>query len=425
MDSRRDRRARPLLALWLALLAAITFAPVRGNAQRAARKMSEQDIISLLNGHVSSADVAVQAQKSGIAFPVTAAAESHIRAAGGSDDLIRVLKGLAPGVGGDHTTPAPPAAAAVLMVQSSPGQCEVYVDDERVGATSQQGRLRLSHITPGSHKVRVSLNGYQDYEQDVAVSNGGTAQVSAQLQRVAVAPPQPPQPEPGPGPSPNVNSGQPGYLGVLPMEQQPAGARGVVISGANPGGPAEQAGIKTYDVILAIDGRQVATPQMLAQAMMGRHAGEVVQVTWYNGSTTVTRPVRLTAGGQQQEQQEQQEQQGGRGQRQSQNNVRRGGFVTFRVAHDHGQSGQTYCVGVMAVGNGMIVYKSDNGVHTFEIPLDTIKEARRNPLYLVGYGAFHIKTKHGTNYNFVALNGMGQYQSPDAVLTAIDNAMGR
>jgi hypothetical protein len=105
--------------------------------------------------------------------------------------------------------------------------------------------------------------------------------------------------------------------------------------------------------------------------------------------------------------------------------MRQTGFVSFPVAHDHGRSGQDYCVGVMAIGNGMIYFKSTNGVHNFEIPLNTIREARRNGVYLVGYGAFHIRTKKGTNYNFVALNQQGQYQPPDAVLTAIDNAMGQ
>jgi hypothetical protein len=101
------------------------------------------------------------------------------------------------------------------------------------------------------------------------------------------------------------------------------------------------------------------------------------------------------------------------------------GFVSFTVAHDHGKSGQDYCVGVMSIGNGLIHYKSTNGVHTFEIPLDAVREARKNAVYLMAIGAFHIRLKKGTNYNFVVLNQQGQYQPPDPILTAIDNAMGR
>jgi hypothetical protein len=79
----------------------------------------------------------------------------------------------------------------------------------------------------------------------------------------------------------------------------------------------------------------------------------------------------------------------------------------------------------MSNSNGLICYKADNGVHVFEIPLKSVKEVRRNAVYLVGYGAFHIPLKRGNiNYNFAALNPQGQPEPPDAILTAIDNAMG-
>jgi hypothetical protein len=80
------------------------------------------------------------------------------------------------------------------------------------------------------------------------------------------------------------------------------------------------------------------------------------------------------------------------------------GFVSFIVAHDHGQNGQNYCVGVMSIGNGMIYYKSNNGMHTYETPLNAVREARRNAVYLAAVGGFHIKLNKGTNFNFVALN---------------------
>ena len=79
----------------------------------------------------------------------------------------------------------------------------------------------------------------------------------------------------------------------------------------------------------------------------------------------------------------------------------------------------------------MIYYKGTNssagpsGVHNYEIPLDSVKEAHRNAVYLVAIGAFHIRTKRGSNYNFVLLNAQGQYQPPDSVLDAIDNAQGK
>jgi hypothetical protein len=45
--------------------------------------------------------------------------------------------------------------------------------------------------------------------------------------------------------------------------------------------------------------------------------------------------------------------------------------------------------------------------------------------YLANLNAFHIRLVEGTIYNFVALDSHGQYQPPDAVLAAIDRAMGK
>jgi hypothetical protein len=418
----RGKRIPKVLALLLALIAAIALIPLLGSAQKAAKKLTKQDVIDLLTGDVPSDQVTQEARKAGISFQVTASAAKEIRDAGGTDDLIHVLQTLAPRAPAapastSHTTPA--KSPPVLVIESNPGQSQVYIDDEPVGSTSQQGRLKLTRLAAGDHRVRVSLSGYEDHEETVTLTAGETTTVAVPLQRPAAAqvssPPQRPQTEE----TPTANPGQAGYLGVLPMEQQPAGARGVVISGVAPGGPADQAGLKAYDTILAVNGRQVTTPEALRAALGSHQSGEVVQVTWYNGSRNVTQQIRLVAAP-------------APGQAAAQpspppslTNMPQNGFVSFRVAHDHGQNGQSYCVGVMSIGNGMIYYKSDNGIHVFEILLNTVKEAKRNTVYLVGYEAFHIRTKKGTNYNFAALNQQGQHQPPDAVLIAIDNAMGR
>jgi hypothetical protein len=413
-----------IFGLLLVLVAVIAFNPTVGNSQK--KKLSKQDVMDLLTGDVSSEQVADEARKSGISFQVTSAVENDIRGAGGTDELIRVLRSLAPRTSNVPSTPSRPVPSPattsppVLMIESNPGQSQVYIDDEPVGSTSQQGRLKLTRIAPGDHRVRISLSGYQDHEETISLTQGGTTTVAATLQqRAAPAPPTYTPTQPPPTQEPQVTStGQPGYLGVQ-ATQQPAGAHGVVISGITPGGPADQVGMKTYDSILAINGRAVTTAEELRSTLASHQAGEVVRITWYNGSTNVTRQVRLAAAP---------------AQTQTPTrpytpptvtNMPHTGFVSFTVAHDHGKSGQDYCVGVMSIGNGLIHYKSTNGVHTFEIPLDAVREARKNAVYLMAIGAFHIRLKKGTNYNFVVLNQQGQYQPPDPILTAIDNAMGR
>ena len=411
-------------AFLVILIAAIALCPCSAHSQGTVKRLSKQDVLELLTGDVPSERVAAIARERGITFEMTAGAERDLRAAGGSDELIRVLQGLAPRAPSapSRTPRTSPAAVSppVLMIQSSPGESQVYVDDEPMGSTGRAGRLKLTRLSPGEHHVRISLSGYQDHEETVALMGGQTATVTARLQAAAPPPTYNPPQRPAQVETPTVSSGQAGYLGVEPMGQQPAGARGVVISGAAPGSPAEQAGIRTYDTIVAVGGRPVKTTQELMSMLAGHQAGEIVAVTWYNGSTNVTQRIRLAARPTQP-----QPEAATPPYPPSLMNMPHTGFVSFPVEHDHGQSGSNFCVGVMSIGNGVIYYKSTNGPHTFEIPLNTVKEARRNAVYLSAVSAFHIRLNKGTNYNFVAINQYGQYQPPDAILTAIEQATGK
>ena len=306
----------------LALMAALALLPALGNPQRAPKKLTKQDVIDLLTGDVPSEQVAEEARKAGIGFQVTASVAKDIRDAGGTEDLIRTLRALAPAAPpAAPTRTAPTASPPVLLIESTPGQCEVYIDDEPIGSTSPEGRLKLTRLAPGDHLVRVSLSGYQDHEETVSLVAGQTVTVAAPLQR-PVAPP-------------------------------------------------------------------VSTPPQLPHT----------EVTPTVPTTQPSPPPSL---------------------------MPHNGFVYFRVAHDHNRNGQDYCVGIMAIGNGMIYYKADNGIHNLQIPLKQVKEVRENLAYLARYHAFHIRLKRGNlNYNFVAINQQNQPQSPDTILNAVYNAMGK
>ena len=425
MGSYSGRRLilRPL-ALVLILFAAVVFLPLFGRAQ-SPRKLTKQDVIDLLTGDVPSDEVAREAQKSGITFQLTAAVAKEIRDAGGTDALVRTLRTLspnAPAVPSKPPRPPPAASPPTLLIESTPGQSQVYVDDEPVGTTSQLGRLKLSKLAAGDHRVRVSLGGYEDHEEAVTLTDGHVTTVAAVLQRPEAPPPvvAPPVVTPPPDQPPIPTAAQAGYLGVLPAQQQPDGARGVVISGTQPGGPAALAGLKAYDTILAVNGQPVTNPRQLRATLASHQVGEVVRITWYNGTSNVTRQIQLSAPPGQAAVQP--------GSPPPPPNIPQLGGMTFAVAHDHGQSGKEYCTGIMTVSNGVVYYKGikgTNGVHNFEINLNSIKEARRNAVYLVAIGAFHIHTKRGTNYNFVVINAQGQFQPPDQILDAIENAKGK
>jgi len=68
-------------------------------------------------------------------------------------------------------TPAPPAHP-VLVVQSTPGGVQVYVDDELLGTTSPAGRLRISMLKPGKHTLRVALDGRSYGEGQITLVAG-------------------------------------------------------------------------------------------------------------------------------------------------------------------------------------------------------------------------------------------------------------
>jgi hypothetical protein len=63
-----------------------------------------------------------------------------------------------------QTSAAAPPAHPILVIQSTPGGAQVYVDDELLGTTGPDGRLRISTLKPGKHTLRLSLGG-QSYGQ--------------------------------------------------------------------------------------------------------------------------------------------------------------------------------------------------------------------------------------------------------------------
>lgn len=74
-----------------------------------------------------------------------------------------------------------------LTITSEPGDSQVYVNDEPRGMTSAEGREVLP-LQPGNYKVRVSLPGYQDFQQSVTVASGQNQDVSANLAPVGPPP---------------------------------------------------------------------------------------------------------------------------------------------------------------------------------------------------------------------------------------------
>jgi len=140
-------------------------------AQPAPKPLSKADVVDLLKGDVPAARVGELARERGIDFQVTPANEDELRRAGANDDLLAIFRDLAPKGQG-------------IQIEVTPGDAEVYVDDERVGKTSEEGRLRISKLESGEHRIRLSLDGYKSFEKTVEVKRGENANISTQLQKL-------------------------------------------------------------------------------------------------------------------------------------------------------------------------------------------------------------------------------------------------
>lgn len=100
----------------------------------------------------------------------------------------------------------------------------------------------------------------------------------------------------------------PGIISAKPREIPPAGgvalgvsfvakAKTLELSGATQHGGASDAGLKKGDVILAIDGKKVATVKDIGEVLKDQKAGAMVKVTYRRGTETTTVDVRLSAKG--------------------------------------------------------------------------------------------------------------------------------
>ncbi|HET7439754.1 MAG TPA: PEGA domain-containing protein [Terriglobales bacterium] len=141
-------------------------------------------------------------EKYGIAFSVSPDVEKELTEAGAGPEILEVVRRLAPKP--QEAKPAPTVAAPVLVINAKPGQAEVYLDDERRGQTSSGGTLKVAGLVPGTHKLRLSLAGYQSFEVNVEMVAGEINTVVANLQPLELPPP--PREAPPVSPAPAASS---------------------------------------------------------------------------------------------------------------------------------------------------------------------------------------------------------------------------
>ena len=157
-------RLAGLSAFFLALMVLTAARPA---AAQTGKPLNERDVIELLEGGVPSARVAEIVNERGIAFDFTAESEQRIRNAGGADDVVSALRRAA-----RRRAESEQPRTGGLRFQTTPGEAQVYLNDEPKGITSPEGDIRLPGLKPGTYSVWVSVLGYQSWEKTVTVAAG-------------------------------------------------------------------------------------------------------------------------------------------------------------------------------------------------------------------------------------------------------------
>jgi hypothetical protein len=164
------RRAtyRALFAVLSAVfLAFLMTTVVRTPAAQKSKPLNEQEVLELLEGGVPSARVSEIVDDRGIDFDFTPEIEQRVRDAGGADDVAAALRRAS-----QRRAQSEQPHTGGLVIKTTPGETQIYLNDELKGMTSPEGEIRLPDLKPGTYNLRVSLLGYQSYEKPMTIAAG-------------------------------------------------------------------------------------------------------------------------------------------------------------------------------------------------------------------------------------------------------------
>jgi WD domain, G-beta repeat/GAF domain/PEGA domain len=76
----------------------------------------------------------------------------------------------------------PSLAFPTLVIQEAQPGAQVFVDEQLSASVDSEGQAKISSLIPGQHSVRLTLNGYKDYNQRVELVAGQTSSIAAKLE---------------------------------------------------------------------------------------------------------------------------------------------------------------------------------------------------------------------------------------------------
>jgi formylglycine-generating enzyme required for sulfatase activity len=139
------------------------------------KPLTREQVGKLIAGGVPSERAAALVKQHGINFEINDKYLDTLRVAGAGDTLIAALR------------KASTAVPAELVVITSPN-AEVCLDGELQGRANGQGELVLK-AQHGTHALKVSLQGKEDFEQNVTLAAQQATRIEARLEDVS--PPRP------------------------------------------------------------------------------------------------------------------------------------------------------------------------------------------------------------------------------------------
>jgi hypothetical protein len=282
------------ISLLSILFLSVALLPSLAQGQKKPEPLTEVAIINLLQGGVSPERVRELARERGISFQVTPSVERDLRDGGATGPLIQTLREVAP-----PPAEPKPQAPPVLTIQCAPGSVQVFVDDELIARASPEGRLKISTLTTGQHRVRLALDGYRDYEQTVQLASSGETSVAATLQRAETPPPLSPH-----SPQLAVRSAAPkAYLGLMVQDLTPEAATalkvpdtyGALVQQVAPDGPAAAAGVEPRDVVRSFHEQAVKNNCDLISKVGAEEPGADVRLEVLRGGRPKSLRAKLTA----------------------------------------------------------------------------------------------------------------------------------
>ncbi len=81
----------------------------------------------------------------------------------------------------DASAPVIRPAIPAIVIQGAPPGTEIFLDEQWVASTNRAGQADVSTLAAGQHHLRLSVNGYRDYDQKVDVQTGKTSTIDAKL----------------------------------------------------------------------------------------------------------------------------------------------------------------------------------------------------------------------------------------------------